>query len=146
MGESRWRVGIGLIERNHLLGQFVCVFLEHECSIAEGSCQVLRHAELEDKVSEVRPDVEGEGGVIVEAEERSCGGKWFHVWVRVGGVGEVALREVRPGWVHRSCLSVVVVVLSGVWWWGEIWAVWGREGEVGGVDGARHVNGAHDWG
>ena len=106
--------------------------MEHECSIAKGSCQVLRHAELEDEVCEVRPDVEGEGGVIVEAEERSCGKKWFHVWVRVGRVGEIALREVRPRWVRRGSLSVVVVVLSGMWWWGEIWAVWGREGEVGG--------------
>ena len=115
-----WLRGIGC------WGKFVCVFLEHECSIAKGSCQVLRHAELEEKVGEIRPDIEGEGGVIVEAEERSCGRKWFHAWVRVGRVGKIALREVGPRWVCRGSLLVVVVELSGVWWRGEIGAVGDR--------------------
>ena len=78
-----WLRGIGC------WGEFVCVFVQHECSIAKGSCQVLRHAELEEKVSEIRPDVEGEGGLVVEAEERSCGRNWFHAWVWVGRVGEL---------------------------------------------------------
>ena len=77
------------------------------------------------------PGVEGEGGVVVEAEEGSCGREWFHMWVGVGRVGEIALREVRPRWVRRGSLSVVEVVLSSMWWWSEIWAVGGREGEVG---------------
>ena len=127
-------------------GEFVCIFVEHECSIAKGARQVLRHAELEEEVCEIWPDVEGEGGVVVAAEGRSCGRKWFHAWVRVGRVGEIVLREVGPRWVRRGSLSVVEVVLSSMWWWSEIWAVWGREGEVGGVSGARHANGAHDWG
>ena len=101
-----WLRGVGC------WGEFDCVFVEHECSIAKGSCQVLRHAELEEKIGEV----EGKGGVVVEAEKRSCGRKWFHAWVRVGRVGEIALREIRPRWVRRGSLSVVVVVLSGMWW------------------------------
>ena len=75
MGRSRWQVDFGLVvERDRRLGEFVCVFVEHECSIAKGSCQVLSHAELEEKVSEIRSDVEGEGGVVVEAEEGISGG------------------------------------------------------------------------
>ena len=120
--------------------------MEHECSIAKGARQVLRHAELEEEIGEVWPDVESEGRVVVEAEGRSGGRKWCHAWVRVGRVGKIALREVGPRWVCRGSLSVVEVVLSSMWWWSEIWAVWGREGEVGGVDGARHASGAHDWG
>ena len=106
--------------------------MEHECSIAKGARQVLRHAELEVEICEIWPDVEGEGGLVVEAEGRASGGKWFHAWVRVGRVGEIALREVGPRWMLRGSLSVVEVVLSSMWWWCEIWAVWGREGEVGG--------------
>ena len=102
--------------------------MEHECSIAKGARQVHRHAELEEEVCEIWPDVEGEGGVVVEAEGRSSGRKWFHTWVRVGRVGEIALCEVGPRWVRRGSLSVVEVVLSSMWWGSEIWAVWGREG------------------
>ena len=43
-----WLRGIGC------WGKFICVFLEHDCSIAKSSCQVLRNAELEEKVQTLR--------------------------------------------------------------------------------------------